>query len=152
MGTRSSIGIENADGTVLGIYCHWDGYPSHNGRILQDHYADEATVRELVALGDISSLKEEIGERHPFDTYHLKEDEKDPRWDGWTTAYGRDRGEKDCEVKTFASAKEYYTNFPMGGVEYAYLYRSGEWYMSPTYRGMGWLPLKTVLEASEEEA
>ena len=34
MGTRSRIGIRNADDSVDSIYCHWDGYPDHNGRLL----------------------------------------------------------------------------------------------------------------------
>lgn len=33
MATRSRIGIENQDGTVTSVYCHWDGYPENNGRI-----------------------------------------------------------------------------------------------------------------------
>ena len=38
MGTRSTIGLEYPDGTVRGIYCHWDGYPDNNGKILVEHY------------------------------------------------------------------------------------------------------------------
>jgi len=30
MATRSNIGIVNEDGSVTGIYCHWDGYPENN--------------------------------------------------------------------------------------------------------------------------
>jgi hypothetical protein len=56
MGTRSNIGIENEDGTVDFVYCHWDGYVSNNGRILHDNYQDEDKVRKLIALGEISSL------------------------------------------------------------------------------------------------
>ncbi len=29
MATRSNIGIVNDNGSVTGIYCHWDGYPEH---------------------------------------------------------------------------------------------------------------------------
>jgi len=55
MGTRSTIAIRNTDGTFEAIYCHWDGYLSHNGRILEENYTTEEKVRELIALGDISS-------------------------------------------------------------------------------------------------
>lgn len=140
MGTRSSIGIQNEDGSVTAIYCHWDGYPSYNGRVLVDHYSDEAKVRELMALGDISSLDAEIGTKHDFD--------KAPK--GECNAYGRDRGEKDCEAKQFDSAKLYYANFPYGEIEYAYLFKNGEWTVRGTYRDMGWLPVKTILAAAEE--
>jgi hypothetical protein len=57
MGTRSTIALEYADGTVQQVYCHWDGYLSNNGRILNDHYMDPFKVKELVALGGFSSLE-----------------------------------------------------------------------------------------------
>jgi hypothetical protein len=154
MGTRSQIGIENADGTVTGIYCHWDGYPSYNGRLLVGHYATEDRVRELIALGDISSLNEEIGEKHPFDTYHLKEAEKDPRWEKWTTAYGRDRGETDCGAEVYHNADYFFNNFRMGGTEYAYLFRNGVWYVRNTYNGhlQAWHTVEAVLKDEEETA
>jgi hypothetical protein len=56
MATRSTIALEYADGTVEQIYCHWDGYLENNGVILETHYMDPFKVKELLALGDISSL------------------------------------------------------------------------------------------------
>lgn len=58
MGTRSTIGVLNTDGSVTAVYCHWDGYPEHNGKILIDNYTTEEKVRELIGLGSISSLSE----------------------------------------------------------------------------------------------
>jgi hypothetical protein len=112
MGTRSTIAIQNADGTVTGIYCHWDGYLSNNGRILQDHYTDEAKVRELIALGDLSSLDAEIGSKTDFRNAA----------DGQCVAYGRDRGEKDVDAATFASHAELIEQI---GQEYDYLFTPG---------------------------
>lgn len=61
MSTRSAIAIqETKNGPVRHIYCHYDGYPSHNGKILNEHYRDPAKVKELLALGDMSSLDETI--------------------------------------------------------------------------------------------
>jgi hypothetical protein len=57
MGTRSTIALEFADGTVEQVYCHWDGYLSNNGRILQAHYMDPFKVKQLLALGGFSSLE-----------------------------------------------------------------------------------------------
>jgi hypothetical protein len=57
MGTRSTIALEFADGTVEQVYCHWDGYLSNNGRILNDHYMDPFKVKALVSLGGFSSLE-----------------------------------------------------------------------------------------------
>jgi hypothetical protein len=57
MGTRSTIALEFADGTVEQVYCHWDGYLEHNGKILQNHYINPFKVKELLALGGFSSLE-----------------------------------------------------------------------------------------------
>jgi hypothetical protein len=56
MGTRSTIALEFADGTVEQVYCHWDGYLSNNGKILVEHYMDPFKVKALLALGAFSSL------------------------------------------------------------------------------------------------
>jgi len=61
MSTRSAIAIqETKDGPVQHIYCHYDGFPRHNGKILNEHYRDLAKVKELLALGDLSLLDETI--------------------------------------------------------------------------------------------
>jgi hypothetical protein len=56
MGTRSTIALEFADGTVEQVYCHWDGYLENNGAILAEHYMDPFKLKELLALGAFSSL------------------------------------------------------------------------------------------------
>jgi len=60
MATRSTIWIENEDKSFEGIYAHWDGYLSHNGRILLNNYNSEEKARELIAKGNISVLDETI--------------------------------------------------------------------------------------------
>jgi hypothetical protein len=60
MGTRSTIALEFADGTVEQVYCHWDGYLSNNGKILQECYMDPFKVKELLALGGFSSLADTV--------------------------------------------------------------------------------------------
>ena len=60
MGTRSTIALEFADGTVQQVYCHWDGYLEHNGKILARHYMDPFKVKALVALGGFSSLSDSV--------------------------------------------------------------------------------------------
>ena len=69
MGTRSRIGVMHGD-KVKSIYCHWDGYLDFNGRILQEHY-DSARANNLVALGDLSSLRASIGEKHAFSKHDV---------------------------------------------------------------------------------
>ena len=133
MGTRSTIAIQNADNTVTGIYCHWDGYLSNNGRILQENYTTEDAVRELIALGDLSSLGETVGTKHDFN--------KAP--DGECNAYGRDRGEKGVKAKTFDNHADLINHM---GQEYDYLFANGVWTVK-TYSGV-----KTLAEAFVVEA
>lgn len=116
MGTRSTIAIQNADGTVSGIYCHWDGYISHNGTILKDYYTTEAKVRKLIKLGNISSLGAQLGTRHDFDACPT----------GECNAYGRDRGEKDQAARTCHSWQQFIIE---EGQEYDYLFTpsTGKW-------------------------
>lgn len=59
MSTRSRIAIEH-DGKFESIYCHHDGYLKYVGRKLQKHYDDVFKVRELMKLGDISSLGNDL--------------------------------------------------------------------------------------------
>lgn len=96
MGTRSGVIVECADGKFRRVYCHWDGYLSHNGRVLFDHYTTQEKVEALVALGAISSLKAEIGIKHPFEAPPSgpKRDAYEKKYSNMTTAYTRDRGEK----------------------------------------------------------
>ena len=97
MGTRSTIALEYADGTVGQVYCHWDGYLEHNGMILYKHYSDPFKLRQLMDLGDLSSLGERIGTQHAFD--------QAPQ--GECTFYKRDRKENGVAQKMFADYENY---------------------------------------------
>ena len=55
MATRSRIGLELSDGSILSAYSHWDGYPEWMGRILRTHYNTKEKVAELIDGGDMSS-------------------------------------------------------------------------------------------------
>lgn len=117
MSTNSSIGIMQADGTIRSIYVHWDGSLDGVGAILQEHYQDEAKIKRLLDLGDVSILQPSIdgAQGHSFD--------RPVR--GQTVFYGRDRGEEDVDARTFTSVdqwSEWYT-----GAEYFYLRDSGMW-------------------------
>lgn len=97
MSTRSAIITQIPDG-FLGVYCHFDGYPEGVGRTLQDHYQDQDKIRRLVELGTLSSLGERV---EPIGPHSYKE-----REEGTTLAYGRDRGEDDCEPTKGATVDE----------------------------------------------
>jgi hypothetical protein len=54
MATRSRIAIETLDhrgeAIVKSIYCHNDGYPSDNGKILADNYQAREKVEALICV------------------------------------------------------------------------------------------------------
>ena len=56
MSTRSTIWIQREDG-LEGVYSHWDGYVSHNGKILYENYNTPEKVQELINGGHLSSLE-----------------------------------------------------------------------------------------------
>ncbi len=93
MSTRSYICIENEDKTISGVYCHSDGYLTYNGAMLLDHYSDRDKVKELVSLGDLSTLLPKLhpdkDKPHSFDYEERQEDV--------CVFYGRDRGETGVE-------------------------------------------------------
>lgn len=134
MGTRSAIGVMHGDKAKV-VYCHWDGYLEHNGRILFEHY-DSAKANHLVALGGISSLKPNIeipeGVEHTFDS---------PA-EGITVFYDRDRGEKGNEFSVCFSDADMYDKF--GWCEYFYIMRDGVWYVSEG-AGTEWRELAVAL-------
>jgi hypothetical protein len=120
MATRSTIALEYVDGTVDQIYCHWDGYLSHNGKILMEHWQDPFKVQEMMDLGALSILGEAIGEKHDFD------DDIDNHV---CTFYGRDRGETDIGAKRFTNFQDYVENHQYEEFEYI-LRNDGQWYVS----------------------
>jgi len=116
MATRSLIGKLNSDGTVTCIYCHWDGYPSHNGVLLQEYWNTPYKVDQLLALGDLSSLGKEIGEKHDFNSSRNRD---------WCTAYGRDRGELGVGAGVVSSREDFLDD---SHPDYFYLYNEDfEW-------------------------
>ena len=100
MATRSRIGIELKDGSILSAYHHWDGYPSWLGRILETHYNTKEKVSALIDGGDMSTCWDE---------------EKQPE-------YYSARGE-DCPPVLSPNIGHFFAI----GEEYSYIFRNGEW-------------------------
>ena len=115
MATRSNIAYKTPEGKIRSIYCHWDGYPAHNGEMLRRYYTDQSKIEALIELGSLSSLNEEIGSKQDFD-------DRSTQKDNWCLAYHRDRGEQlhiseYDDVPSWIEDKE----------EYAYLWNGEEW-------------------------
>jgi hypothetical protein len=143
MSTRSMIGQQNPDGTITAIYCHWDGYPSNNGKLLVEHYTDPTKIAGLLALGSLSALAPELGHQHPFNG------PTDPAHELWCLAYGRDRGEPDTQAETHADLAAYAVAGDGSNAEYLYLFIAGQWVVTacrPAAPHMGaWYTVADVL-------
>jgi hypothetical protein len=111
MSTRSRIGLELKNGSILSVYHHWDGYPEWLGRILKTHYNTREKVAELIDGGDMSSCW------------------TDSRWDdsadgSYGPQYYSQRGD-NCPPRLDADLCEYL--LPEDSEDYSYLFRNGEW-------------------------
>ena len=127
MATRSRIAIENQDGSVTSIYCHWDGQIYSNGKILNENYTTKDKVEELIALGNLSSLNETI-ER--------------------TVAYYRDNGEYHLIQISFINVEELFEDGFSMGVEYIYCFtKDGIWLVN----ALGSVNVAVLSEVIEEE-
>lgn len=135
MGTRSDIIVQQEDGAWKRIYCHWDGYPEHNGRILFEYYNSQALAEALVAPGDLSSLAPDCGKPggHTFGS----------PVEGFCVYYARDRGETDAVgfcADSLAAA------WPEEGTwtEYTYVWADGAWWVADADEGTQALTLLSL--------
>lgn len=122
MSTNSMITIVNKDGTCESIYCHWDGYYSHNGVILDEHYPNESKVRELIKGGSLSILGAQVNPNpdnpHTFDNAQK----------GVCVYYGRDRGESWDDIKPVkSSSKKLMLAYHAQEYNYFYSVNTGKW-------------------------
>ena len=110
MATRSIIAKLDDKG-IQAIYCHNDGYLSNNGKILDQHYANEVKVDNLIAQGDASSLKDTIED---------------------TIFYHRDKGDCYEGVKAVNLYNENFLlehAFESCDAEVVYMFAYGSWYV-----------------------
>lgn len=123
MATRSTIALEFADGSVGQVYAHWDGYLSHNGNILLNHYADPFKLQKLIDIGDLSSLRPEVNPE-PYREHTFDNSQEDV-----CVFYGRDRGETGVDARYFKDFSDYKANHQYEEFEYV-LRTDGKWYVS----------------------
>ena len=111
MGTRSRIGIQLSDESILSVYHHWDGYPEWLGRMLKTHYNSRDLASELIDGGDMSSC------------WSDKVWGKD-RTDGqkYGPEYYSQRGE-DCPPR-YDETREKFLSY---GEEFSYIFTSAGW-------------------------
>lgn len=121
MSTRSFIGMVKEDGNVVGIYCHFDGFLTHQGPILTEYYSDIEKVKQLIDLGSISVLAEQIGDKHDINNIGCK---------SWVKAFVRDLGHPRSENEPiyYVNESESLTCFNGIGVDYCYIFKNGKWF------------------------
>jgi len=154
------IAIENPNSkSVKAVYCHWDGYLEHNGSILNKHYSVSPKVNNLIALGDLSSLRPEIGDKHLFSSLEIKDKAEREAYEktveNMCTFYTRDRGE-DAPYKFFPTIKEALGYYDGSWCEYFYLFKydadmeTGKWFYRTRENGR-WKRLATAMKKFKED-
>jgi len=116
MGTRSRIGIQLSDDSILSVYCHWDGYPEFNGKVLRQFYDTKEKVSQLIDGGNISALHTNAGWNNETlpQTGPLYYTERGESIESNAPELSKDHGEY---LKLSANADE----------EYSYLFADNEW-------------------------
>jgi len=139
MATRSNIAYKTAEGKIRSIYCHWDGYPEHNGEMLNRYYTDPAKVAALIELGSLSSLRPELGEKQDFD-------DRSSQKDDWCLAYHRDRGEQ-LVISEYDDIPSWIEDME----EYAYLFDGKEWIVNDHGATRGGFPVFDFVNVAQRQ-
>ena len=121
MATRSRIGIELKDGSILSAYHHWDGYPQWLGRILQTHYNTKEKVSALIDGGDMSCCW--TNERWNKDLNEFGGATSNKEGTEYGPQYYSQRGE-DCPPRYDNDMEEFFSD----NEEYSYIFRNGNWF------------------------
>ena len=125
MSTNAAIGMKMADGSVRAVRLNWDGYVGYAGAILGGWYKTAEQVEVLLALGELSGIKET------------------PET---CTAYHRDMGEDFRAPFTFETVDDYqYCGKGRLAAEYLYLFDDGKWSVCGLYGISEWCELNVVL-------
>jgi hypothetical protein len=136
MATRSFIGKLEPNGTIRAIYCHWDGYLEHNGKLLAEHYRTDDKINKLLDEGALSVLGMEVGTKHPFDELQHQ---------AQCTFYARDRGEdiEETKAQVFSTEEEFVSQARGSWAEYVYLWKDQKWFYKQLYSKTNWFELET---------
>ena len=117
MGTHSTISIKREIGTIISIYCHWDGHLEGVGATLLTYYNTPEVIEHLISLGSVSSLGSNIEPFNPM-SHSFNNPEENT-----TVFYSRDRGEP-LRITYYDSFDEW---IKADGEGYDYLFTDGVW-------------------------
>jgi hypothetical protein len=131
MGTRCLIGMRTSSGYDL-VYCHYDGYPSFVGTILQKYYKKESKVRALINLGDMTSLGAFLGTKKTIDNdFHFigVDIYGEPcQIRKYVKDYGRSSNKEEVIVTHVNTLYAVISQMHMQCCEYVYIYEGGAWF------------------------
>ena len=109
MGTRSRVAVMHGN-VCKSVYCHYDGYLSYTGEILNRHY-DSTLANALVSRGDNSGVKETLEEMNFYS----------------------DRCETDVSWQVSHTFEEFLEQVEGCGGEYYDVMKDGVWYAGAVY-------------------
>lgn len=124
MSTRSRVGIKEKDGTVRSVYVHFDGYLAGVGKKLYESYQNADKIEQLINLGDMSSIADEVEKCEPY----------------------TQRGE-DLNIAT-DTIESFNKGWASCGEEYVYLYTDGKWMTNSVYKDK-WESLDLLVKDEE---
>lgn len=104
MSTNSMIAYyDGASDSVVATYCHYDGYPEHNGKMLVQHYNNSSDAKKVALAGYISGLEADLSE---------------------SVSKSANRG----DPMNYASIGEFLSDMvDCPHIEYVYLWADGKW-------------------------
>lgn len=108
MSTHALIAILRPDASIRSVYLHSDGYLSWAGTRLHRSFNTKAKASKLISMGGISTLGDEIGEKHGVGT----------------SFYARDRSE-ELEIEHHANF-EIFDTYSMDW-EFTYFFNGEKW-------------------------
>ena len=143
MATRATIAKLDDNG-VQAIYSHSDNYLEQTGKILDQHYQDEDKVDELLVLGDVSIVDENIGVKIDFNDYKTRYANKQCKF------YMRDRGEKNKHATQLKNESELIEFSNNCDVEFIYMFAYGYWYVYDIHNGEAYNEINRFKELEDE--
>lgn len=137
MSTRSRIGIEGEDGTLLIVSCHWDGYPAGVGATLLEHHNSAGAALALVELGGLAICA-------------APDLAPEGSQEGGVVSYRRWRGETGVDAEQSTDRDDYLALLAQSWGQWAYLYGPRGWEFAP--RGAAGFHALTPEAVAAEEA